>query len=127
MVRAGADVCLAFVRNESSGARGCADAAKAAGVRTVEWTRSGVSVFTVHARRVFDVQGRDAWRVDVAERSDSASEVPMGTWLTHAGDERSLPLASSRLRMLVAEKLCIRPDNFDWLVVDKRPKMAAWY
>jgi hypothetical protein len=34
MVKAGADICLAFIRNESRGASQCADAAQAAGIPT---------------------------------------------------------------------------------------------
>jgi hypothetical protein len=40
MVLLGADLCLAFIRNNSRGATGCADLARAAGIKTVPY-RSG--------------------------------------------------------------------------------------
>lgn len=38
MVAKGADICLAFIRNGSRGATGCADLAEAAGITTKRWT-----------------------------------------------------------------------------------------
>lgn len=37
MVLAGADICLAFIRNESAGATGCASMARNAGIPTHYW------------------------------------------------------------------------------------------
>jgi hypothetical protein len=39
MVKAGADICLAFVRNGSRGATHCADLAERAGIPTRRFTR----------------------------------------------------------------------------------------
>ena len=38
MVAAGADICLAFIRNNSRGASGCAEKAESAGIKTLRFT-----------------------------------------------------------------------------------------
>jgi hypothetical protein len=43
MVQAGADICVAFIKNASRGATGCSDLARAAGIRTLLY-RSGQAV-----------------------------------------------------------------------------------
>jgi SLOG family YspA-like protein len=42
MVRLGADICLAFIRDGSRGASGCAALAESAGIRTIRYRDSGV-------------------------------------------------------------------------------------
>jgi YspA, cpYpsA-related SLOG family len=37
MVQAGADICVAFIKNASRGATGCSDLARAAGIRTLPY------------------------------------------------------------------------------------------
>jgi YspA, cpYpsA-related SLOG family len=43
MVDAGADLCLAFIKNASPGATGCASKAEAAGIEVRRCTRSGAA------------------------------------------------------------------------------------
>jgi hypothetical protein len=128
MIAAGADMCLAFIRDGSVGATHCAGLARRHGIRCELWTRAGRSEYLAHARRS---GGNDAWVLRVVAGSEHASPRPVvaGVSVTYRGgpDRVVLAAAGQRLRGAVARVLVVPPASFDLRVVDVSPSVSvAW-